>query len=51
MTRHAIFQLNRAQSDRVIWKKLTNDNKYINKWARLIFIRHVCLKCVENKKL
>ena len=51
MIRHAILQLYGAQSDRVIWKKLTNDNKYINKWARLIFIHHVCLKRIEKKKL
>ena len=50
LIKHDNFQLYSAHPDRVIWKILTNDDKYINEQLRL-FIHHMCLKRVEKKEI
>ena len=46
---HVIFQLYMEHPDRVIWNKLTLDDKYINKLACLLIDQTMFVSGVEKK--
>ena len=49
--KHVSFQLYRAHPEGVIWKKLTIDDKYINKQVWLFIHQAMFVSDIEKKKL
>ena len=49
--KHGNFQLYRAHPEGVIWKKLTIDDKYINKRVLIFMHQTMSLNGVEKKAL
>ena len=46
---HVIFRLYMEHPDRVIWNKLTHDDKYVNKLACLLINQTMFVSGVEKK--